>query len=773
MKRLLTLYVPFLFTALFCQCAGKAVSQISLAGAWQVKLDTLNESETHRWQASAFTDGVAINLPGTLDDAGLGKPNTLQPALNNYVLSNLTRKHQYIGKAWYQREVEIPDRWQGKHIQLTLERVMWQSTVYVDGALESLVGSHDYDLSQRLPPGKHLLTIVIDNADQYPLINVIGDRYPDPVDQEMAHAYTNHTQIKWNGMLGDMLLSVSDENSPRNLQVYPRVSEGMLTFTYEQAVPPTKDTHLEITDAKGHRIYQGEPTPTVEDGTIRIEMPTPDGLEVWDEFNPKRYEAYVINGNDTISTPFGYREIKNEAGVLTLNGKRIFLRGNLECSIFPLTGHPPMHQEEWAALIAQAKNYGLNHLRFHSWCPPRAAFEAADAAGFYLQVELPHWSLKVGQDEKTTAFLKQEADKMLRDYGNHPSFVLMSLGNELQGDIQLLNEMTSPLKQQDNRHLYATTSFSFQKPTGTRPEPEDEFFVTQWTDRGWIRGQGIFNDQFPRFDQDYSANSNHIEVPLISHEIGQYSVYPDLSEILKYTGVLEPLNFIAVKNDLEKKGMLDWADDFTQASGKLAAMLYKEEIERALKTPGFDGFQLLQLQDFPGQGTALVGLLNAFWESKGAISAEAFRKFNSPLAPLIRFEKAVYEHGETFEAVIEVANFLDDKEGQTIDWSIKDEPGKVLASGTREDIDLSLGNNVDLGTIEVPITVAQAQRWTVQVALRGTDYKNDWPIWVYPTSTAPEPDDILITTSFEKAIAALEKGKKVFLNPDPRSAKRY
>ena len=66
---------------------------------------------------------------------------------------------------------------------------------------------------------------------------------------------------------------------------------------------------------------------------------------------------------------------------------------------------------------------------------------------------------------------------------------------------------------------------------------------------------------------------------------------------------------------------------------------------------------MLQLQDFPGQGTALVGLLNAFWESKGAISAEEFRQFNSEVVPLLRFEKAVYQNGEKFVGTIEIANF--------------------------------------------------------------------------------------------------------------------
>jgi hypothetical protein len=137
--------------------------------------------------------------------AGLGKPSTLEPALNNIVLSSLNRKHEYYGKAWYQREVNIPEDWKNKEIKLVLERVLWESKVYVDGTpvatRESLVGSHEYELSELLTPGAHVITVRIDNSDQYPLINVIGDRYPEGADKQMAHAYTNHTQIKWNGIL--------------------------------------------------------------------------------------------------------------------------------------------------------------------------------------------------------------------------------------------------------------------------------------------------------------------------------------------------------------------------------------------------------------------------------------------------------------------------------------------------------------------------------------------------------------------------------------------
>ena len=764
--------IPLLFHSMLM---GQTPNQISLDGKWNVKLDSLDIGSHENWASQNF-EGLSINLPGTLDDAGIGTPNTLEPALNNYVLSNLTRKHQYIGKAWYQKEINIPKSWRKKKVNLTLERVIWESQVFVDGKLvgssESLIGAHEYNLTPFLSPGKHLITILIDNSNKYPFINVAGSKYPDPINQDMAHGYTNHTQIKWNGIIGDILLEATEPNTPNNLQIFPEVDNKTLIVSFEQTKPLTKKIAFELSDQNGEIIYSEIVNNAVVHGnTISFNIKTPEEIQLWDEFHPVLYQAKVISQGQALQTWFGYRKVGNTNGLLSLNDERIFLRGNLECVIFPLTGYPPMEKTDWAKLIGQAKNYGLNHLRFHSWCPPKAAFEAADEAGFYFQVELPHWSLKVGEDENTTLFLRKEAAKILKDYGNHPSFILMALGNELQGDIGLLNRMTAELKKMDNRRLFATTSFSFQKPTGTRPEQEDEFFIAQWTDKGWIRGQGIFNDKPPHFNADYSAKSDHIQVPLISHEIGQYSVYPDLTEIPAYTGVLEPLNFIAVKNDLKKKGMLNLASDFTQASGKLAAMLYKEEIERALKTNSFDGFQLLQLQDFPGQGTALVGLLNAFWESKGVISAEEFRKFNSPLVPLIRFEKAIYVNGDNFLANIEVANYFEDLKDQTIEWQINNEEGKALFKGTINNIDLTIGSNMGLGIIDFPINIKKAQQWNIEIKLTGTEYVNNWPIWVYPSPMMYPSRNIMVTSSFEEAIRALNQGKKVFLNPDLQQLK--
>lgn len=754
----------------FNACGTKQeVNLIDLSGSWELKLDSLNVGEKENW-AKVWENAQAVSLPGTLDEAGIGVADTMKPALNNRILSSLIRKHQYIGKAWYQKTIDIPADWDKSDIKLSLERVLWQSTVFVNGekvgSNESLIGKHVYLLTKYVHTGKNTLTIRIDNSDLYPEINVIGEKYPIKENQEMAHAYTNHTQIKWNGILGAITLEKQSLNSIESLNVFSDVENAKINVVVNNNGEQPDKVKATIKDKEGNKLVEKEITAVSKKGnTFEFSINAPN-LEVWDEFNPQLYTFEVTVGEEKANTTFGYRSFQAKDGHFNLNGNRIFLRGNLECVIFPLTGRPPMNKEQWIVLYNKAKEYGLNHFRFHSWCPPAAAFEAADEVGFYLQVELPHWSLKVGHDKKTFAFLESEADKILADYGQHPSFILMSMGNELEGDFDLLNQLTTRLKRKDSRHLYTTTTFSFQNPVGTRPEPADEFFVTQWTDKGWVRGQGVFNDYSPSFDNDYTQSSSHINVPLVSHEIGQYSVYPDVSEIEKYTGVLTPSNFIAVKNDLEAKGLLPLAKDFTLASGKLAAMLYKEEIERGMKTPKFDGFQLLQLQDFPGQGTALVGILNAFWESKGAITGEEFRQFNSELVPLARFKKAIYTNGESFEAAIEVANFYKPLANQTIKAALVNKNDEVVTEVVLKDVNLAIGNNTELGKLVYNKEVNKAEVLQLEITLEGTDYKNSWPVWFYPNTSVKPNADVHITSSFKEAEKWLAQGKKVLLTPN-------
>jgi preprotein translocase subunit YajC len=769
------LKIGIISSLFFIILQGKAQT-ISLAGKWSVKLDSLDAGLSQKWFNQHFLK--TIPLPGTLDDAGIGaKTNLSVDKMEKEILLKLTRKHAYIGPAWYSREIVIPQNWKGKISSLELERVIWNTRVWVDGkevgTRESLSVPHRFNLGALLTPGNHRITIRIDNRKQYDISH-----------QEMAHAYTDGTQIIWNGIIGKIQLVAKNKLNINLVQTYPKVADRSVTIS----------TFLQNdlkSDAKGTLIVQvlHKNKAIVASKSWNVNLPIGESNQtvkldlgknalLWDEFNPNLYTVKVqlINLKKAVSTTtttFGLREIVSQRNNIFVNGNPVFLRGTLECNIFPLTGHPPMNKNGWLKVFNTAREYGLNHLRFHSWCPPEAAFEVADSLGFYLQIENPLWSLVTGQEEKVNRFLEEEAIRISKEYGNHPSFCLWSMGNELQGDFKWMSKLVNQLKAVDKRHLYTTTTFTFEKDHGVWPEPDDEFFITQYTKKGWVRGQGIFNTYPPNFSTDYIKAVEGMSVPLITHEIGQYSVYPNLEEIKKYIGVLDPLNFKAISNDLQKKGLLALAPSFTLASGKFAANLYKEEIERAMKTKGISGYQLLDLHDFPGQGTALVGVLDAFWDSKGLVTPEEHRMYTSAVVPLIRFNKATYVNTEKFGASAEVANFSSKTlQNITPAWKVTDQHGSLIFKGELKAINIEVGNGISLGNFGFDLkNITKASQLTIELQLKGTTYKNRWTIWVYPAQLDLNESELIFTTSYKDAMKYLNEGKNVLLNPDTANIK--
>lgn len=729
---------------------AKIPDKINLDGVWKIQLSGIRQDSE-------------INLPSTTDMARLGTPLDSASMSDDEKYRRLARRFSYIGPAVYSREVEITPEMAGKPLELTLERVIWKSTAKLGGeaandTLYSLVSPHRHIFSKGLKAGKHLLEVEIDNSRQY-----------DISTGNLAHSYTNDTQTMWNGILGEISLRAIPEIDVDRIEVHT-VANG--DSVYIKGI--VNNFSSKSSKQKVNFSIAGTPIQTSKKFTLRpganvVETTLPvSSLQQWNEFNPQLYTASVgISGKSEKDAVFGIRTIDNKDG-LRINGIPVFLRGTLECCVFPLTGAPATDKKGWEKTFSTAKEWGLNHFRFHSWCPPEAAFEVADSLGFYLQVELPVWSLKIGDDPQAEQFLKDEYENIIRNYGNHPSFCLLSVGNELQHDFNWLNSMVKEMKQRDPRHLYTTTSFTFEKGHGGHPEPEDEFFVTQWTDNGWVRGQGVFETESPSFNADYSDRIKDFPVPLISHEIGQYAVFPSMDEIGKYTGTLNPLNFKLIRKNLKDKGLYDQSRDMTLASANLAALMYKEEIERALKTKGMSGFQLLGLQDFPGQGTALVGLIDAFWDNKGAVSPEWFRQFCSPVTPLLNYESAIYRNTDVFNGEILLANFSDKAmTGNPIFWEMTDaSTGKILASGKLSLGEAKAGEITSVGKFSTPLDMVTDPSAVVVKVKINDDIENSWKIHVYP-KTEITNGNVISTRSFDEAQKALAKGKTVLLSPAP------
>lgn len=736
-----------------CNPQNENVS-VDLSGEWNVQLDPDNIGTTENWFNKKLTH--TMQLSGTTDEAGLGEPEEYKDPYNA-----LIRPHYYVGKAWYQREIEIPKNRGNKHFVLFLERCHWITQVWVNnqyvGSENSLSTAQQYDLTSFLKPGKHTLTICVDNE------------YPFSLGM-FASSVSEHTQSNWNGIIGRIELQVNDPVYMDDVRVYPDIKNKQAKVTckiYNKTGGAVEGKIKLRAELKENGIKAGSQTLNFKvDGdmaTIEGIVPMGGDVQLWDEFSPVLYrlkaELFAGKYKDVQSIYFGMRELGVENTIFTMNGKRTYMRGNLECCIFPETGYPPMTIDGWMNVLKTMKSYGLNHMRTHSWCPPKAAFEAADILGMYIQAEAPR--ANVYNDTVRDKFIMDELLRINKAYGNNPSFMFMTSGNELsqQGPDEGINAaMIAKAKEDDNRHLYSTTSGGHGMDHKVSRAKVDEYRVG---------GQRGF--QTPGTTEDHSEYYSNYKFASITHEVGQHAVYPNIQEIPKYTGVLKPVNLEAIKSDLEEKGMLGLASQFTDATAKFSAILYKEEIEVLMRSEGNAGFQLLSLQDYPGQGTAHVGLFDAFWANKGGITMDEFRKFCSPVTPLLRMEKRTYSSNENFVAKAKILNYGPTalKQAKTV-WKIHNEAGEILKQGTFGLQDIPQGERVSLGDINVGLSfVKTSTKLTVSVEIEGTEYLNDWDIWCYPEAEAKVwPQNLVVRNTLDtEAIEALENGKNVLLLP--------
>jgi hypothetical protein len=775
-----------LFFLLQSQTFKPVSNIIDLSGNWAFQMDEFDKGITERWFLKELNDEII--LPGSMLTNGKGNEITLNTAWTGSIWDSIwyrspefekyrqpdnlkvafwlqPDKH-YIGVAWYQKKITVPANFESGFNELMLERCHWESSVWIDdnfiGMQNALATSHNYNLSKFIKPGVHTISIRVDNR--------VKDIHPG-LD---AHSISDNTQTNWNGIIGKVVLINKPAVYISNVALFPNIEKK------------TVEVKLEINNTNSKEIIGGinlsaflkrQPFKEVGKHIIKnvrlknginnstINYALDDNAPLWDEYNPTvlSLKATLRNGDkkDVVVSDFGLRDFDTKGTRFTLNGTPIFLRGTLECAIFPKTGFPPTDVAAWEKLYQRCKDYGLNHVRFHSWCPPEAAFIAADKMGIYLSVEASAWVHDLGRGDAIDQYVYDEAERIIKAYGNHPSFILLLYGNEARGKnaVSYLSKFMLHLKaRNDDRQKYSSAAGFPESPESqyaSRPQPRIQ---------RWAEGlKSVINGNSPSTNYDW-ADKILKDKPTVSHEIGQWCVYPDFKEIKKYTGPLKAKNFEIFQDFLADNGMKHLSDSFLLASGKLQVLCYKADIEAALRTKGFAGFQLLDLHDFPGQGSAIVGVVNAFWEDKGYVTGPEFKNFCNNVVPLARMEKLIYENNETFIASIQIANFSQNVLNEKISWKIKDEKGNILFSANIPASAVPVGNDFIAGTIKQDLSgITQPGRLILTVAIG--KYENTWDFFVYPSVKNAIQENILVTQQLDSAsLAVLSNGGKVLLN---------
>lgn len=803
-----------------------AYMRILLNGKWHVVLE----------------DGTTgqMDLPGTLDENGIGHrdvgANQWHPdaVLGNAageidkdapIATRFTRRHTYEGEARISRKITVPDY--GTDRLFVLAERARALRLLVDGEACSvfrqgtLSTPYIFELTGAAP-GEHEFTFLSDNS--YPGMPKAAIYY--------SSAATDETQTNWNGILGECSMYTRPQNFIDSLRVYPRAVKkeeknkagGYVLDVCVELAPGAKKVYKDakiILQSEALAAGELEDTQTLteiisysgeglaEAGTDKEEnpktmeiwfrdLPLRENVKLWDEDEGNLYEMAVTldngmsaedKGGSTAEcrTRFGIRSFgDNGSGRLALNGRAIFLRGEANCAEYPETGHPPMTIPEWKEMLLKYRSYGINFVRFHSHCEPEAAFAAADELGMLLQPELSHWDPKDAfGTEESYRYYRAELVDLLKTYANHPSFVMLTLGNELQAQDEgreRMRELVRTAKRMDPTRLYANGSNAFYGEEGC--DPESDFYTSQSCKDVVIRGtfsgmRGYLNENYPSTDRTYDEAMAEIrkeyQKPVFSFEVGQFEVLPDFEELESFHGISDPVNLKLIKKRVEERGLLPTWEKYVEATGELSRLAYREEIEAAMRTRELSGISLLGLQDFPGQGTALVGMMNSHMESKPYPFArpERFREFFRESRIFVKLPRYTYEEGEYLTAEVEVANFGKESISGELVWTlgyrdcaVNSGRGELRCDRADRQKNCPPGTYTSLGRLDIPLKVKGVSAALILTVSIG-DCTSTYPVWVYQKTSPECPKNVYETRVFdEQTRAVLQNGGRVYLSPD-------
>lgn len=771
-----------------------AENSMSLAGEWRFELDPGDQGLAEHWFDEKLQD--KIRLPGILEAQGYGDKISISTpwVLSLYDHFWYLRKNyapytndehvkvpflcqpprHYLGAAWYQRDVQVPRDWKGRRVVLFLERPHWKTTVWLEnhevGSDISLCTPHEYDLGI-VPPGTHRLTIRVDNR-------MILPYRPD------AHSVSDSLDDAWNGIAGKIELRATAPVWVDGVRIFPNArtksiraqmnlhnisgmpASGKISFSIESMRGTTRIDV--VPGSESFNDFSDTNAPVIADVNLG------DDAQLWSEFSPSLYGLRIevrggsakLNFDEITTNVFGLRDFQARGNQFILNGRPIYFRGTHFGGDFPLTGYPATDVESWKKIFETCKRYGLNHMRFHSWCPPEAAFDAADELGIYLQVECGMWNSfePGGVIEKQ---LYSETERIIRDYGNHPSLMLISASNEAHGRWkETLPKWVKHFRAEDPRHLYTPdTGWALINSPEEPINGGADYLVVGRIGPNHVRGPGGW------FGRDYRGAVAGIDVPVIAHEVGQWCAYPNFGIIKKFTGFMRPGNFEIFRDSAAAHGVLDMDRQFAWASGRFQLECYKEEIEANLRTPGLEGFQLLDLHDYTGQGTALVGVLDPFWQGKGYTTPREFTKFCNAVVPLARLKKRVFTTTDPFASVVEIANFGEGAlTNALVSWEIRGANGSTVQQGAFPKTTIPIGKGFAAGEVSADLsklTAPAAYKLVVQVkSSASAEYSNDWNFWVYPAWISDAvPAGVAVTHSWSEAEKTLAAGGKVLFLP--------
>ncbi|MCI1935554.1 MAG: hypothetical protein LKJ28_03290, partial [Bifidobacteriaceae bacterium] len=710
-----------------------------------------------------------VTLPGTLDENGIGVIDVAQAPSEKVKMqeneqsvvdlrpwvTRLTRKHTFEGKAEFSKKLDFAVPSDGKRTFLEIERAR---------CLRLFIDNYEVDhfipASLSTPHIFEVTNLIKENTE----MRILSDNsYPGLPHDAIVYSSTatDETQTNWNGLLGYIRLRTEESTFIHSLAAYPHGNLLDVTLQISSSEGYSGVLTLESASLRQPQITERISIPRGLQEVHLKDLALKTGLKKWDEFEGNLYYLSACLSTSSIKTVrFGIRDFNSSNGRLALNGRPLFLRSEANCAEFPETGYPPMSVDEWREILTTYKNYGINCVRFHSHCPPDAAFTVADELGMMMQPELSHWDPHHAfESDKSFNYYKTELEQIIRHLSNHPSFVMLTLGNELAtGDKghERMSELLQLAHTLDSTRLYANGSNPHYGAQGY--DQDSDFYTSQAFHECDLRAtfaemHGFLNHRYPNSQNTYDDAMNkireHYSKPVFGFEVGQYEVLPAFDEIDDFKGVTDPANYRIIRDRVHNSGLEDQWHEYVAASGELSLLCYREEVEASMRTKDFSGLSLLGVQDFPGQGTALVGMLNAHLKPKPYSFAQAdrFNAFFTDQLPLALLPKYTYSNNETLNATIKVANYGKTALAGSAHYKLTGH--KVYFNGDLEQGYYPAGNLLEVGSISLPLgDIKETERLNLTIEIAGIT--NTYPVWVYPSGAPVRPDSVYETEHFDE-----------------------
>ena len=577
-----------------------------LDGVWNFATDPDNRGETEKWftpsaklpsmplPGYAPTANGKIRVPGIWDNQGYGKESE-------------KLRHDFAGKGWYQRKIELPREWAGRRVFLVVTGVSRYAKTWINdrflGEHIGFLSNFEYDLTQYVTPGqKATLTIEVDSKQRWAIDTMFG-----------ACSLSDYMDIEWGGIWGHVRLEARADTWLSDLFLQPNVQDSACTATAaingQTDVPAT--VKLEVFDTSGQRVAEVTAKPESKSALLHksasVTTKIPD-VKLWTPDSPTLYTARLslLKGGevlDAVESRFGMRQFRIDGPHILLNGKRIMLRGYGDDHIYVEQMAMPSDKELHLARLRTIKSYGFNHVRHHSTIMPPEYYDACDEIGMICTAEFPisyaaalpgvgRWWQEESPPHTTDPgpaleTYRRDWTAAVKQNRNHPSIFCWVMGNELY------DESPKP------RSLFADIARKFDP---TRPFADSDGLggvPNQQVDRDTL---DIWSVQFAEwssiFDNPGKLQTSRPKKPLLEHEAGNYVTFsrPDLPDQFQHN--VKPFWLIAGRSKLEKLGLLQEANGWADKSERLYALLHKYNLESLRKNPYMSGYHWWLFQDY-------------------------------------------------------------------------------------------------------------------------------------------------------------------------------